>query len=220
MKDLIHYTVKRQPCRHIQTGTLRDVYFQDRIQDIQSVVSFKNTGPYELSYGVLGNSIKRMLVNSEFYDVFVFPEYRNANGEPLKVYAPKMFIEHISKIIDCLALDRYYLDYREELRDLHKYLAGSSNSNIDFWWNPDNDFYIFFGDKNEELILLAQKAMKEKNFADAPSYDWDTLSSYYLASNPDLDDEAKQFLKPKRKVEERKLINVLNKRINDIKKND
>lgn len=53
--------------------------------------------------------------------------------------------------------------------------------------------------------------MRQRSLGDVEVGDWDELSEYYYLENEDLNDEAKEFLKPK-KVE---LINSLVKTLNN-----
>ena len=213
--------LKRHNCHYLEIGKFRANQL-DYMNDIRSIVQFDYVGPYEITHGRLGNSLRRMIVNSEFYDVFSFPEYRNKDGEELMVYAPRMFIEHVSGLVEKLVHDKYYNLYSERLRDLHRYLTGTRpiwwNPDNNFWWDTDNDFYIFFGEEHKNMILQIQNVMRENNFCDAPVGDWDSLSEYYRLSCLDLDKEALAFLRPKKKPLIRKLMRIINNKI-ELEKN-
>ena len=166
----------------------------------------------ELDCYVNTYSIKRMLINIDFYDVFTFPQYVNENGDELKIYAPKMFIEHISKIVDKLVKGDTY-DLHDGC-DLMCYLRGR-NSLIknDYWLDCNNDFFIFFGKEKEQLLLETMNALRKKTIGKIEVGDWDKLSEYYSLTNQDLDSEITNFLKPKKAPLYRALVRALYKKI-------
>lgn len=193
-------TLQRHRCKLVQSGK-----FKDDIEEItgrKSIVDLNYMGSAEFEWGALPQSTQRMLTNIDFYDIFTFPQYVNAQGEPLMIYAPKMFIEHISGIVDELATGKNY--HLQERCTLPAYLKGE-RSYEDFWWDIENDFYIFFGDQKRDLVLAAQKAMREKSINEVEVGNWNKLSEYYSLVNQDLNDEAKEFLRPKKS----KLVNRL-----------
>ncbi len=206
MKNALH----RERCWLVQAGVFKDKIGE--ITGIYAIVNLKYMGATEFERGALPESTQRMLTNIEFYDVFTFPQYENAQGEPLMVYAPRMFIEHISGIVDDLAAGKNY--YLKEGCTLHNYLKGVKASNYDdFWWDIRNDFYIFFGEQKRDLVLAAQNAMRKRSIGEVEVGDWDKLSQYYILCNPDLNDEAIAFLKPKKVRLIRRLIKTLNYKI-------
>lgn len=202
-------TLSRHRCWLVQSGE-----FREDIQEItgrNSIVCLNYMGSAEFEWGALPKSTRRMLTNIDFYDVFTFPHYVNPQGEPLMVYAPKMFIEHISEIVEGLATGKCHL---KERCTLPEYLKGKETYNYaDFWWDIENDFYIFFGEQKRDLVLTAQKAMRERFIDEVEIGDWDKLSEYYSLVNQDLNDEAKEFLRPKKSKLLRRLIRVLNNKI-------
>lgn len=208
-------TLSRHRCWLIQTGK-----FKDNIRKItgrKSIIDLNYMGSAEFGWGALPSSTERMLTNIEFYDIFTFPEYKNINNEELMIYAPKMFKEHISKIVHGLT-DGSLTKYLQEPCYLQRYLEGNKKAyeKVNFWWDIENDFYIFFGEDKKELILEAQKQMRERSIGQVDVGNWDELSSYYSMFNQDLNEEAKEFLKPKKKELGKRLIKTLNKRIEDL----
>ena len=205
MKD----TLKRHRCSLVQSGTFKEDIKE--ITDKDSIIDLNYMGSSEF-LGELPQSNQRMLINIDFYDVFTFPQYTNASGETLMVYAPKMFIEHISKIVEELALGNNH--YLKERCTLHKYLKGEETyDNANFWWDIENDFFIFFGEQKRDLLLTAQKAMREKTIDKVEVGDWDKLSEYYSLVNQDLNEEAKEFLRPKKSKLIKRLVRTLNNKI-------
>lgn len=207
--------LERHKCWLVQDGI-----FKDNIKKItgrKSIVNLKYIGVSEFEMGALPKSTQRMLFNIDFYDVFTFPQYVNTKGEQLMVYAPKMFIEHISKIVEELAEGK---NYNLKVRCfLPEYLKGVRNYRYaDFWWDIENDFYIFFGEEKRDLVLEAQKVMRERSIGEVEVGDWDKLSEYYILANKDLNDEAKEFLKSKKNDSIKRLVRVPNNKVEqDIK---
>lgn len=206
-------TLSRHKCWLVQAGV-----FKDNIQEItgrNSIIDLNYMGSSEFEWGALPSSTERMLINIDFYDTFEFPEYKNPDGESLIVYAPKMFIDHIVSIVDELAQGKNY--HLKEYCSLNRYLNGEQTYEYaDFWWDIENDFYIFFGEEKKELVLQAQKAMRERSIGDIEIGDWDKLSEYYSIVNNDLSVAARAFLKPKKSRAARRLVKALNYRINQM----
>ncbi len=205
----IKNTLQRHKCWLVQAGV-----FKHDIEEItgrKSIIDLNYMGSAEFEWGALPQSTKRMLTNIDFYDVFTFPQYVNAQGEQLMVYAPKMFIEHISEIVEELATGNCRL---KEICTLPKYLKGEKTYHYaDFWWDIENDFYIFFGEQKRDLVLAAQNAMRERSIGEVEVGDWDNLSEYYSLVNPDLNDEAKEFLRPKKANLVKRLVRALNNKM-------
>lgn len=197
--------LQRDTCWLVEEGVFRREI--DEITGIHSIVDLNMGRASFLKSGDLPCSTQRMLINIDFYDTFSFPQYVNKNGDVLKVYAPRMFIEHISGIVDKLVAGSLYHWSREFCFSLPQYMAGASN-HIDFWWDTENDFYIFFGEENENLVLEAQKAMRQRH-SEVEVGDWDKLSEIYSLANQDLDEEAKAFLRPKKSKLIKRLVRVL-----------
>lgn len=186
--------LNRCPCYLIQSG-----YFKQNIHDIKgrkSIIELNYMGSAEFEGGALFNSTKRMLVNMEFYDIFSFPQYVNEKEEPLMVYAPRMFIDHITDIVDRLANSSYGLKEYCTLNDVIHHQDQIFKTKDDFWWDIENDFYFFFGENHAHLIKEAQIKMLENQKIKLG--DWDELAEYYLLKNPDLNEEAIQFLNQKK----------------------
>lgn len=194
----------------------------DEVTDLNSVVDL---------YGIYLPSTKweeqefisRVLVNLDFYKVYTIDSIKNLKGESLKIYAPVMFIEHILGIIELLMVNRVMPD--GELCNFCDYIRGEENlvypySEVpDFWWDIYNSFFMFFGEEKEKLILSSLSKMKQQGSDVLKEADWDELSRYYYLTNSDLSEDAIEFLKPKRRVLQKQLINVLKERINQ-KTND
>lgn len=94
---IMNRPLQRQKCWLVQSGVFKDNIKE--LTNLESIIDLNYMGSANFEFGALPQSLRRMLTNIEFYDVFAFPEYKNIQGESLMVYAPKMFIEHISKIV-------------------------------------------------------------------------------------------------------------------------
>ncbi len=201
--------LRRKRCYFVQRGTFKENI--EKFNTISDLIDLHYMGSAEFEWGALPNSTIRMLVNIDFYDLFTFPEYVNPNGDELKVYAPKMFIDHIKDIVDNLATNSIRL---EEYCGLAEHLKGEKNFySPDFWWDIDNDFYIFFGKEKADMILEVQRNMREGSKDQVPTGDWDKLSEYYSLVNQDLSKEAQDFLKPKKSKLVKRLVKAINTKI-------
>lgn len=202
-------TLKRKDCRLVQAATFRDNITE--ITGRNSIIILKYMYASDFEWGARPRSTQRMLTNIEFYNFFTFPQYVNNQGEPLIVYAPTMFIEHISKIVEELATGKCYL---KEICTLPEHLNGEKPKHREnFWWDIDNDFYIFFGEEKRDLVLKAEKEMRRRSLGEVEVGDWDELSEYYSTENPDLNEEAQEFLKPKKSVLIKRLVKTLSKKV-------
>lgn len=209
--------LSRHKCWLIQTGQ-----FKKGITEItgrKSIIDLNYMGSAEFEWGALPDSTRRMLTNIDFYEVFTFPEYKDIEENEMMVYAPIMFKEHISSIIHNLVEGSLNRDLQEPCY-LLSYLNGKNSkfNKVNFWWDIENDFYIFFGEDKKELILEAHKQMRERSIGQIEIGDWDELSNYYSLVNQDLNDEAKEFLKPKKSKLAKRLVKTLNNRVEELSK--
>ena len=205
---MITNKLTRHRCWLVQSGISKNN--NEEITGINSIIDLNYMGSAEFEWNALPQSTQRMLTNIEFYDVFTFPQYVNGNGEELMVYAPRMFIEHIAEIVENLANGSLNGNLKEWC-NLSDYLKGKERAykHANFWWDIENDFYIFFGKEKKELVLEAQRAMRERSLDQVEVGNWDELSEYYSIANQDLNDEAKEFLRPKKSKLTRRLVKVL-----------
>lgn len=192
---LMMNTLSSKPCFLVQRGT-----FKNHIQTVtkrSDLINFDYMGSAEFECGALPQSTIRMLTNIQFYDIISFPQYVNFAGEELKVYGPKMFISHIKEILDNLALDTIHL---KEYCGLSEYLQSQTGDQLpNFWWDIENDFYIFFGEEKATMILELHRILFQNSDLKIKLNHWNKLSKYYLLMYPDLDEEARNFLMSKQK---------------------
>ncbi len=183
------------------------------ITDLDSIIELSE-GKFDpqANYYKLSDSTMRMLVNLEFYDFFPLPQYKANDGRILVAYAPIIFKEHVSKQIYGLVSGIYSRHLMEKtFLPLHfqkEYFPSISNK-FDFWWDVENDFYLFLGEDKIELVRDAiNKTMEYNNIYVG---DWDELSKYYrLYYTQYLSEESMELLKPKKKELARRLIDIIN----------
>ena len=193
--------LERSSVYYVQTGEFKK-YFNE-INGRDDILFFDYMGSAEFEFGAPIASTKRMFINSGFYDFFTFNEYTDKDGKPLVVYAPVMFIEHIKANIDSLAKGKLRLIERSStLYDHLSYPEADPRCPMsNFWWDIQNDFYIFFGEERKELISQAQEVLKKKyieyKMIDINSESDSELATYYLDKNKDLSNEAIEFLNSK-----------------------
>lgn len=158
--------------RLVQSGHFkRDVESLSKrnINGIDSIISLDYMGSAEFEWGSLPRSLKRMTINKDFYKVFVFNQYKDENGNPLKVYAPQVFFKNVQSIVDRLAVNGYGLqEYCSLCRHIEKNKEQENKKRFNFkdsrnfWWDIENDFFMFF--EHTEKILIAMDALRKRKF--------------------------------------------------------
>jgi len=190
-------TLSEQICQILLTGN-----FKKNIPDItkrQSVIDPGYMDSSSFTKGIDIMSTTRMLVNIDFYKIFTFPEYSNEEGELLKIYAPVMFYDHISAIVKKLAQGErsgknIKLSRTTPLPSTKTENQNNDLTKADFWWDPNNDFYIFFGDEHANLILEMHKVLREINHDTVPVGNKKELASYYLSNDSEISANSYAFL--------------------------
>lgn len=195
----------------IQTGIFKENIYE--IKDISSIVYLNSMPKEDFNKESLELSMKRMIVNSQFYGIIRFPKYVNTQGEELEVYGPILFKEQIKKNLDALIKGNNLLAINSLVPCLlNEYLKGNYTE-ANFWWNIEGDFYIFFGVEHEKLILQLHKNLLFRS-NDVVVGDWDTLASYYAQNFTDLDSSFITEVEQRKQFLIRKLIRSINTQIN------
>jgi len=165
-------TLIQKRVRLVQSGHFKknaDSFDKKEINGIDDIIYFDYMGSAEFERGTLPKSLRRMTINKDFYKVFVFNQYRDENGNPLKVYAPHVFFKNVQNIVDRLVVDGYGLQeycslYRhiqkEEKTEEDTYF--SYKDDRDFWWDIENDFFMFF--EHTEKVLEAMDSLRKRKF--------------------------------------------------------
>lgn len=156
----------------VQSGHFkRDIDFIDKkdINGIDDIISLDYMGSAEFEWGSLPRSLRRMTINKDFYKVFVFNQYKDENGNPLKAYAPQVFFKNVQSVVDRLAEHGYGL---QEYCSLHNHIQRDEKEeneshfkfkdNRNFWWDIENDFFMFF--EHTDKILMAMDALRKRKF--------------------------------------------------------
>lgn len=158
--------------RLVQSGYFKknvDSFDKKKINGIDDIIYFDYMGSTEFECGMLPKSLRRMTINKDFYKVFVFNQYRDENGNPLKVYAPHVFFKNVQNIVDRLVVDGYGL---QEYCSLHRHIQKEEKTeedtyfgykdDRDFWWDIENDFFMFF--EHTDKVLEAMGALRKRKF--------------------------------------------------------
>lgn len=146
----------------IQSGYFKkgiDALNDEDINSINDIINLNLMGSAEFECGVLPQSLKRMTINGDFYQVYTISKYQDKSGNPLKIYAPIIYKDKVIEYVDGLIKDKYFLQERCNLRANIE--RGIEKGN-EFWWDAENDYFIFF--KNEDKILKAMEAYKKRHY--------------------------------------------------------
>lgn len=152
----------------VQSGHFRkdiDSIDNDKITGIDDIIDFDYMGSAEFEFGSLPRSLRRMTINKDYYSVFTFDEYKDKNGNSLKVYAPRLYFDNVKGIVDRLVVSG---DGLQEYCSLHRnFMENDDNSTYykytsNFWWDIDNDFFIIF--ENTDKVLQAMDKLEERKF--------------------------------------------------------
>ena len=189
-------TLARKRCFLLQEGKFKNGIKE--ITGIHSVVKLEKMRCSDFDEWALLESRDRMITNIGFYDFFSFPEYQNQKGEELQVYAPAFFIQHIETIIRELMSGCLQKDLRKECRILN-YQKGD-DERVDFWWDIDNDYYVFFGEEKQGLIKEAEEQMREDPKLDIEEIPRERLLEYYYVANPDLKEIIGPLMEKRKKL--------------------
>ena len=172
----------------VQSGHFRndvDSLNKKEINGIDDIIRFDYMGSGEFEYGSLPSSLKRMTINKDFYKVFVFNQYKDENGNSLKVYAPQVFFKNIQNIVNKLVVNGFGL---QEYCSLNEHVQKNNKSeketlfyykdDRDFWWDIENDFFMFFN--HTDKVLQAMDALKKRKFGYKRNTSKSALNRIYL----------------------------------------
>lgn len=167
----------------VQSGHFKknvDSFEKNKITGIDDIIHFDYMGSGEFEFGTLPNSLRRMTINKDFYKVFVFNQYRDENGNPLKVYAPHICFKNVKNIVDRLAGNGYGL---KEYCSLHKHIQKEDTDfgykdHRDFWWDVENDFFLFF--EHTDKVLEAMEALRKRKFGYKKNKSKRALNQLYM----------------------------------------
>ena len=172
----------------VQSGHFKkkvDSLNNSEINGIDDIIWFDYMGSAEFEQGNLPRSLRRMTINKDFYQVFVFNEYKDENGNSLKVYAPEVFLKNIINIVDRLVVDGSGL---QEYCSLNRHIQKEDKTEEDlcfdykddrnFWWDIENDFFMFF--EHTDKVLLAMDNLRKRKFGYERNISKSTLNRLYV----------------------------------------
>lgn len=165
----------------IQSGHFKENIdkLNNEITGIDFIIDFDYMGSSEFEDGSLYRSLRRMTLNKDFYKVITFENYKDKNGNSLKIYAPEINLKSIKENVDRLIIGSSRL---KEYCSLHRHLEKEESwfkceDNRNFWWDIDNDFFIFF--EHEEQIQKAMDALSKRKFGYEENVPQEAFSKFY-----------------------------------------
>ncbi len=129
------------------------------INGIDDILNFNLMGSAEFDFGALPHSLCRMTINGDFYQVYTITKYHDKVGNPLKIYAPIIYKDKIIEYVAGLIENKYFL---QESCYLRAYIEKGIKKGNEFWWDVENDYFIFF--KHTDKILKAMEAFKKRHY--------------------------------------------------------
>ena len=108
--------------------------------------------------GALPKSLHRMVDVLDQYEVFTVNEVKDHEGSSMKVYCKKELFEQVKENALHLSITQY--GYKE-FCDMKDYISGKKDRN-NFWWDIDQDYFIFFGMNKSKKVEIAMQKLKEK----------------------------------------------------------
>lgn len=109
-------------------------------------------------------SIERMFLNKENYDFYQLPKRKDAYGNKLYIYCKKDIMEELKPYVRNLLDGKIRtkngprIQYtKASIEDIEKYRMAN------FWWDIENDFFIFYGEDKFEKINDSFNSFFEEN---------------------------------------------------------
>lgn len=148
--------------RLIQSGRfVKPFYEKKEITKFSDIIRLNYMSSFEFQMNLQAYSLRRIILNSDFYQLYEISEYQNSNGESLKVYAPEKHYPYIRKIIDRLAHNGKVYD---EFCTLQLHLGDMEEKvfdETDFWWDLDGDYFFFF-EHADRILKFIENSNKER----------------------------------------------------------
>lgn len=147
----------------VQEGKFKETPYSEII-GLDSLIDFRYMGAAEFEYGALPTSLKRIVKNSGTYLMETL-KYHDQNGNPMFLYhnmnAPNQG-EELYELIEQLIAGKIYC---KRPINIKRYIQNSDSKDVhlmNFWWDIENDFFLFLGHENQEKVLLAIEQLKLK----------------------------------------------------------
>lgn len=135
--------------------------FQEKcLGTITKSVRLSYMGSSEFEWGALPKSLQRVMIFQPIYKMYELPEFKDKLGNSLFVFCKEKEseIEQIKEVIAELKRNslrmKEYSDFDTYFK-LTKEQIKKKEYNTDFWWDIENDFFMFFGNKNKEIFQQA-----------------------------------------------------------------
>lgn len=164
----------------IQRGNFRNIS-EESITGIDSLISYDYMGSSEFEFGVLPQSLNRMLQTWDQYVVTPVFEIKDVDGQTMFILCRKNQLDEVLSAVKIFASESYPRDlHTKEFVGLHDYIQGkiSPYNKINFWWDVTgstispfretsygNDWMCCFGDDMRLLILSLHNLMVKRKMS-------------------------------------------------------
>jgi len=141
----------------VQRAKFKDVKIEN-IVGIDSLLSMDYMGSAEFEFGGLPQSLRRMVANFNQYEVFTVNKVKDSEDNSMRIYCNKNVFEPVRE--NAIHLSENSYGYKE-VCDMQKYIKGNKDKN-NFWWDIDQDYFIFFGKDKARKVEIAMQKLKNK----------------------------------------------------------
>jgi len=148
-KKMVPYLVQRGTFKKENYGTNK----------LAELINFDYMGSAEFEFGALWYSLERILQKLDEYTILKVKEVKDIKGNTMLVFGNKNKVKELIEVAKGLAQDTYIL---KEYSGINSYIKGDRWIRDNFWWDINNDFFIFFEEGKETLIKKALKNQKEQ----------------------------------------------------------
>lgn len=145
----------------IQRGRFESIE-KEKIEGIDSLISFEYMGSAEFEWGALPKSLRRIIEDGNGRYGFVeIPEIKNSNAESAFAYCLLSEENDVREAIQHLSKNDY--GYKESAM-MASYINNGENYRYssNFWWDIENDFFVLFGEEKRVMLQVAIDKMKIK----------------------------------------------------------
>ena len=157
----------------VQTGTF---IYPKKIEGIDSIINLTLMGAAEFEIEVVKEnntyttknplylSLFRMLKNRELYEYSNITKRKNSKGEKMYIYCKKEeTVDTIEKVQELIRDDQHCkrdIVLSKYLKKTPEQLDNQRCKN--FWWDIENDFFLFFGEKHLQMLHTAMNNLTEE----------------------------------------------------------
>lgn len=146
----------------VQAGKFKNVPHSS-IVGLDSLIDLKYMGAAEFEYGSLPKSLKRIVKNSDTYFMEQL-NYQDKDNRPMFLYhnMKEPDQEKLHSLVQQLIKGKIYCKMPINIQRCMNKETTATIDIMDFWWDIENDFFLFFGHENQEKVLLAIEQLKLK----------------------------------------------------------